>query len=131
MAGVNVMLSLRLAVMFIAELMTSNLRACSAGINPSNAFSTHTHFIFSLLQTALPMSMSKPCNWPDGDLLSNGGYEASMPKRSVSDDWAWAAPAMPANAAAMQKVSFRFMAGPVLGRDVAKLEYRRNVYDGL
>ena len=67
------MLCRRFAVMFIAELIASNLRACSAGIRPSNAFSTHTHFIFSFAHTALPTSTSKPCSWPAGVLLSNGG----------------------------------------------------------
>ncbi len=56
------MLCLRFAVMFIAELIASNLRACSAGISPSNAFSTHTHFMFSFAHTALPTSTSKPCS---------------------------------------------------------------------
>ncbi|MNW19442.1 hypothetical protein D3C71_2194290 [compost metagenome] len=64
--------SLRLAVMFIAELMASNLRAVSAGIMPSKSFSTHTHLAFSWAHSALPRSMSKPCTLPLGARYSNG-----------------------------------------------------------
>src|SRR3954452_6361418 len=108
------MLCLRLDVMFIAELMTSNLRACNAGIRPSNEFSTHTHFTPSFAQTALPTSTSKPCNCPVGDLLSNGGYAASMPKRKLPAVSALAAQVAPNSAAARQTESgsLRIMMDP-------------------
>jgi hypothetical protein len=67
--------------MVMSELIASNLRACRAGIRPSNEFSTQTHLTLSFAQTALPTSMSKPISSPLGDFDSKGAYDASTPKR--------------------------------------------------
>src|SRR5476649_2489720 len=63
--------------------MASNLRACKAGISPSKAVSNHSHLSLAAAHTALPTSMSKPCNSPVALLDSNGGYWASRPNLSV------------------------------------------------
>jgi len=73
--------ALRWSVMVMSELIASNLRACMAGIRPSNEFSTQTHLTLSFAHTALPTSMSKPISWPLDDFDSNGAYDASTPKR--------------------------------------------------
>src|SRR5471030_295988 len=67
----------------MAELMASNLRAFKAGIRPSKEVSSHSHFSFAAAHTALPTSMSKPCNSPVALFDSNGGYCASRPNFSV------------------------------------------------
>src|SRR5215469_13986482 len=101
----------RWSVIDISELMALNLRACSAGIRPSNEFSTHTHFALSFAQTALPTSMSKPCSSPLGDFDSNGAYDASTPKRISLISAAWAALAARVKAVQTAKVAslFQFM----------------------
>src|SRR3569623_1310161 len=101
----------------MSELIALNLRACNAGIRPSNEFSTHTHLAFSFAQTALPTSMSKPCNSPDGDFDSNGAYDASTPKRTSLMSAATAEPAVTVAVAVANSASaavfrqFIFIAG--------------------
>src|SRR5579862_3302339 len=95
----------RWSVIDMSELIAANLRACSAGIRPSNEFSTHTHFALSFAQTALPTSISKPCSSPAGDFDSNGAYDASTPKRISLISAACAPPAAPAVMAATQNAS--------------------------
>jgi hypothetical protein len=61
---VKAIASLRLSVMFMPAMIASNFPALSAGITPSNACATISHFAFIRLQRSSAKSTSKPISLP-------------------------------------------------------------------
>src|SRR3546814_10708734 len=58
--------SLRSSVIDIEAMMASYLRACRAGMMPSQSWVISSHSTFISSQSALAMSMSKPTRLPSG-----------------------------------------------------------------
>ena len=59
--------------MDIEATMASNLFSSRAGMMPSHACSTHSHFTFASAQTASAISISKPESLPLASMLMKGG----------------------------------------------------------
>ncbi len=73
----------RRSVIVMSELIALNLRACNAGIRPSNEFSTHTHFAFSFAHDGIAdVDVESPAVRPTATSIRTAHTSASTPKRT-------------------------------------------------
>ena len=76
------MVSARLAVIVIEEMMRSILPVCSAGIRPAKAVLRMTSSLCRDFASARASSTSMPVGWFCSSVMSNGGEASSMPTTS-------------------------------------------------